>query len=455
MTHPAQAHKYSIVHYTRGNGVEVGGGPTPLYAHFRTTAAEGSIEPGTLDFVFVIDRPEEMPLWCMTVKEGGYVVSIENDVLTVLQAGAGAPRDRSYFTVDDGFPHPCACVVRYGGFGDSIQAANILPELKRQGFFVVFMTLPRGKQILEHDPHIDAWLLQDDNQVPNHELPEFWRVQAKRFDKFVQLSESVEGTLLAYPGRSNHAWPDSVRRRRMGINYLEWTAELAELPYTSEGRFYSTAQEDERAADYVMAMRKKGLGRAPRPMERLPAAFTIMWCLSGSSHHKFYPHQDEVIARVLANLPEALIVFTGDNACRVLEAGWEEHPRITCASGEQGVRETLTLAKQVACVVGPETGVLNAVAFESNGKVIMLSHSSRENLTKHWVNAVTLEPQQTACYPCHRLHFGRDFCPEHSSGAALCQGNIPTDDAYAAIEAHYREWARLRDILQPAEAIAA
>lgn len=337
-----------------------------------------------------------------------------------------------------------ACVVRYGGFGDSIQAANILPQLKRAGYHVTFITTPRGQDILKHDPHIDAWLIQDDDQVPNHELPLYWAAQAKHFDRFINLSESVEGTLLAFPGRVNHSWPQAVRREVMGKNYLEWTAQLAELPYTSEARFYASDDESKAASAYLADF-KNGLAGPLKMMQRAPDRFNILWCLAGSSVHKFTPHQDTVIARVLAEMPEAVIVFSGDEACQILESGWEDEPRIKCESGKMGIRATLTLAQQVNCVVGPETGVLNAVAFESIGKVVMLSHSSAENLTKHWINCDTLASANTVCYPCHRLHYGSEFCHTNKeTGAALCQHDISPERIFHAIKRHHDDWAAMR-----------
>lgn len=343
-------------------------------------------------------------------------------------------------------PDKTACVVRYGGFGDSIQAANILPELKRQGYHVTFMTTPRGQEILKHDPHIDAWLIQDQDQVPNQELAEYWAAQARRFTKFINLCESVEGTLLAMPGRANHMWPDSLRRSELGKNYLEFTSAIAELPYKSEARFYASDEEKARARGYLADF-SHALAGPLRIGMRAPDRFVILWCLSGSSMHKFYPHQDEVIAAVLQTMPEACLIFNGDEACRLLESGWENEPRIRCESGKMGIRETLTLAQHVHCVVGPETGTLNAVAFEPVGKVIMLSHSSHENLTKHWHNTEVLTPADTSCYPCHRLHYGREFCREHpETGAAMCQIDIAPQRAYAAIRRHYDDWRLLRSL---------
>ncbi len=341
-------------------------------------------------------------------------------------------------------PEKTACVVRYGGFGDMLQAANILPELKRQGYHVTVMTTPKGQEVLRDDPHVDAFQIQDDDQVPNNELPEFWAVQAKHFDKFIQLSESVEGTLLAMPGRSNHMWPDAVRRKELGKNYLEWTAQLAELPYASESKFYPSEREQELVGKWLARVKGDAVGPLA-PLQRTPEQFVIVWCLSGSAMHKSYPHQDGVIANVLANFPDAVVILTGDMMCKVLEAGWEDHPRVKCASGELGIRETLTLAQMADCVVGPETGVLNAVAFEPMGKVILLSHSSPENLTKHWVNTDVMTPANTSCYPCHRLHMGMAFCREDpDTGCAACQADIAPPRVFEAIGRHYDQWTALR-----------
>lgn len=326
-------------------------------------------------------------------------------------------------------PALSACVVRYGGFGDQLQAANILPELKRQGYHVTFMTTPKGRNILAHDPHVDAWIIQDTDQVPNEALADYWRDWSARFDRFINLSESVECALLAVPGRANHQWPDAVRRKYLGLNYLEWTAELAELPYRSEARFYPSREE----RDAVRGMLAHYGGRE---------AWHVVWALSGSSIHKFYPWQDVVIGAAVEEFENIHLYLVGDSACKILEAGLEDHPQITCLSGDLDIRGTLTLAKAADCVVGPETGVLNAVAFEDAvGKVVMLSHSSVENLTKHWRNALALVPTNTPCYPCHRMHYGRDWCSEHpESGAALCQANIEPERVLGALRVQHGRW---------------
>lgn len=339
-------------------------------------------------------------------------------------------------------PEKTACVFRAGGFGDMIQAANLFPELRRQGYHLTVVTTPSGQDVIKHDPHVDAFIVLDNDLVPNQDLPQYWEALGRRYDKFVQLSESVEGTLLAMPGRANHMWPQHVRQVVLNKNYLEWTSFLAELPYLSEARFYPSAAERSAAQDYLADIRR---ARAPKDLMigvPTPPVFTIMWALAGSSVHKFTPHLDSVIARILVDLPEAVIIFTGDEACKILECGWELEPRVYRESGKQTIRQTLALAQQVDLVIGPETGVLNAVAFEDDvAKIVMLSHSSVENLTKHWYSTTSLEPAGTPCFPCHRLHYGKDHChTDEATGAAQCQVDITPAAIFDAIAVEYHAW---------------
>ena len=363
----------------------------------------------------IVSAIQEVAVGCDVLVNEDRKDGMEYSFLLVFQKLAGSVWRNSYVTKQQKARRKSVCVVRYGGFGDMIQTANILPVLKRQGYRVTVMTTPKGQDVLKEDPNIDDWFIQDDGQVPNHELNDFWRVVSNRFDKFINLCESVEGTLLAMPGRANHMWPHAMRHKYLDKNYLEFTSEIAGLPYTSEGKFYPTAEERDEA---------KG---------RLGSGLNVMFALAGSAMHKFYPHQDAVIAKILIENPVCRIFMVGDDACRLLEQGWEEEPRVVLLSGELSIRQTLALAQQMDVVIGCETGVLNAVAFEDNRKVVLLSHSSHENLTKHWKNTIPLAPRGLDCYPCHRLHYGSAFCLEDkATGTAMCQKLIDPADVYAA-----------------------
>jgi SAM-dependent methyltransferase len=93
-------------------------------------------------------------------------------------------------------------IVRYGAWGDVIQMSSVLPALKEEGYHVTLHTVPRAWEAVKHEPLIDAVVLQDHEQVPNAWLGPYFKYLATRYDKFVNLCESVEGSLLAMPERA-------------------------------------------------------------------------------------------------------------------------------------------------------------------------------------------------------------------------------------------------------------
>lgn len=476
--------KYEFVRYCRGIGLDLGYGKERAFEHsvgLRLRGDEGdvvpnvkvddltcleSVIPGSCDFILAADvlshygdAPAAVKDWLSRVKVDGHVCIYEPkgsntstllaiaqevsalDVVALKAWGEGAlmvlrrGKEGSLFRYSYAKPRPekSVCVVRHGGFGDQLQAAYLLPELKRQGYHITFLTSPEGKLIVEHDPHIDEWFLVDKKQIPNHELVPFWSVISKHYDKFVNLNESVEGTLLTIPGRPSHLWPHGVRHKMMNRNYAEFAAMLAEIPFVPEGQFYTTREEDEWAQGFIAEAQKKA---------DVDPAFVIMWVLAGSSPHKFTPHQDTVMKIVMGSLKRAVVVMVGNEACKILEQGWEKEKRVTLTSGNMEIRKTLALAQHVDLVIGPETGVLNSVCYSTEPKVIMLSHSSHENLTKHWTNAQVI-PGQAECYPCHRLHYTSEYCPqEPETHAAVCQANVDPRLLYAPIEEAYTAWAK-------------
>lgn len=488
--------KFEFVPYTRGHGIEVGHGPTKAFPHFLPVrmrdedcgtlaavrvgdlACLPDVKDGASDFVLAAGalgaggRPALLE-WLRCLRVGGHLCIYEPDEeaaptarlkdatmgddpidvlrleswpwggwLAVVRKKAEPGRVMSFAE-----PTPqrkTACVVRHGGFGDQLQAAAILPALKREGFHVTVMTTEAGQDILKEDPHVDAWFLLDKDQVPNHELSAFWSVQAMHFDRFINLNESVEGTLLAIPGRAQHAWPHALRAKMLDHNYAEFAAELAQVPFTPEGQFYPTQAEDDEAKARIEAVARRAMNPGPLIMATEPV-YSILWALGGSSPHKWTPHQDEVIAAIMLRLKRAVVFMVGDVACKVLEVGWEKEPRVIPLSGEISIRQTLALARRVNAVIGPETGVLNAVAYEPDIlKVVMLSHSSRENLTKHWLNTVSIEGKAD-CYPCHQIHHTSEFCPtDPASGAARCQAQVDSQVLYRPLDADYTAWARVQ-----------
>jgi ADP-heptose:LPS heptosyltransferase len=117
----------------------------------------------------------------------------------------------------------------------------------------------------------------------------------------------------------------------------------------------------------------------------------------------------------------------------MLEVGWEQEPRVHCMSGKYTIRQSMSLLAECAVVIGPETGMLNAAAHMDVPKIVLLSHSSANNLTKHWVNTVAVEPQNTACYPCHKMHYSFEHCNRsEETGTALCATNTDLEHVWNA-----------------------
>lgn len=342
-------------------------------------------------------------------------------------------------------PEKTAAVVRYGAYGDLIQCSSICAALKAEGYHVTLYTSNPGYEVIAHDPNIDDFYLQDKDQVPNQALSAFWDHQAQKYDRWVNLSESVEGALLTIPGRIVDTYSPAVRHQLANRNYLEYQHLVAGLEdHEPAMRFYPT--EDER--------------RWARMERSKYGPFLVVWSLSGSSVHKHWPWLDNAVSGLLLDFPEVRILFVGGPDAVVLEQGWEKTPRVHCLSGKWDIRKTLSFVQTADVVIGSETGVLNAVAQEAMPKVVFLSHSTVENLTRDWVDTHSLASVGTHCKgrgkdeapACHQMHYGWAKCTEapaapgteelysrKGSGVAQCQFDIGAQDAYKVIW-HVVQW---------------
>jgi ADP-heptose:LPS heptosyltransferase/predicted SAM-dependent methyltransferase len=323
-------------------------------------------------------------------------------------------------------------IVRYGAYGDLLQLSSVLHALHDEGYEVMLYTSPPGDDVIKHDPHVTEFYLQDKDQIPNHLLGDFWKHESKKYDKWVNLSESVEVTLLSVPGRTPHLWSPAARHRYMDHNYVEMQHAIASVPYVPRVRFYPTATEHE----WANKERAK-LGGAP----------LVMWALNGSSVHKTWGGLDRAIASILMEFPQAHIVMVGGPESAILEAGWDNESRVKCRAGKYSIRETMALLDFVDVVIGPETGVVNAASMLKIPKVVFLSHSSHNNLTRDWVNVYALASANTSCPgrgnneapACHQMHYSWEYCKQFReegdprSGTAQCQADIDGEGAWELI----------------------
>jgi hypothetical protein len=320
------------------------------------------------------------------------------------------------------------CICRLGARGDNLIASSIVKGFKDLDYHVTYMGSPPGIDVLEHDPHIDEFYLLDVNQVPNTSLQHFWDWQEKRFDKFVNLSETIEMQFLAGKGRTLWRSPPKLRENFMNYNYEQFTHEMCGLEYKPQTKFYSTLEE-RMFANKEAAHKDK----------------IIVMCVGGSSLHKQIPFQDELIANILVKYQDAHVYLVGGKEDYESVAKWSKTSRIHVECGTWSFRETLSFCMHADLLIGPETGVMVGMSQEEVNKIIYLSHSTINNLTRDWNNTHSLYSMNCDCpgrqnqaESCHLLLMnadGMEMCnPDEATGLARCNFNIKAQESFAAIE---------------------
>jgi hypothetical protein len=173
-----------------------------------------------------------------------------------------------------------------------------------------------------------------------------------------------------------------------------------------------TKQERDKAA----AERKRMKGRV------------IVLANTGSTAPKVWPY-GPAFAVIMATLGVHVVVV-GD--LKGLEYPPSEFTHVVPLE-QWEMRESIAFGLCADAVVGQETGLLNALAIEEVAKVVMLGHSTVENLTRDWKRTESLVGQ-VPCYPCHQIHFTHAHCPQDpKTKAAACQTAIKIEDVVEAL----------------------
>jgi ADP-heptose:LPS heptosyltransferase len=252
---------------------------------------------------------------------------------------------------------------------------------------------------------------------------QFFKRVGPAYDRVIHLSESIERTCDFFEDQCQFWWDDVARRALANVSYLERVHDLAGVPHDFAPGFFPTDEEKAWAADMVDGWDAKPL---------------IGVVCAGSNLDKVWPRLPQAIVRLLATFPKGRIVFFNSTAPRdqeivgaVLKQAHDAAPdgisRIQHTTG-WSIRQALTMVQRLDLLIGPDTGLMWSAAMDERiRKVVLLSHASPTNITKHWLNTATLhaDPQEVPCWPCHRLHKGPETCRfDHSAGAAACIASI-------------------------------
>lgn len=315
-------------------------------------------------------------------------------------------------------------IVRTGGYGDALWVSGLLPALKAEGWHITVYTSEQGETILRHDPHIDAIEAQPDGVFDGGPFQiAYWLCVERRHKRFINCIGAVERNTLPSPQEPDFYLPREQRDRLHAGNYVQRMAAWCGLPFdaeTTQQRFYPTAVEIAQAA--------KRRAEFDGPV--------VVINPSGSTLPKWWPHVDKLTARLTKQGVHCVIV--GDLRGQTFKAG----PLVRIVGTDWPIREVIAFAQLADVVVGEESALVNAVAYEGMLKIVLLSHSSHDNLTRDWTETLAIAPAGVDCYPCHRVHHGWTHCKrDKATGAAWCQAAIGVDDVAEQVE-KYLAWRK-------------
>lgn len=322
---------------------------------------------------------------------------------------------------------------RFGGVGDNLIAAAVAKPLKDLGYLVECISQEPNHELYLNNPHIDKLSVYQQDDWPKDQLAwcELFAKRSKEYDRFANLSHTVEVKHAAFPAMSSFWWPAHYRRKHFAGSYLETACDLLGVSYTFDRLFWPTEAEVESAQET-----KFRIGSSPM----------IGWCVNGTRIDKVYPQAPQTVARLIKEL-DAQVVLIGrgpgspdyllaEQTMQMVEAQNGTKAGLHHAGGDAWpLRRVLAFTQALDLVIGPDTGPMWAVALEPSPKIVLHSHASVENICKHWRNTVSLhaDPERVDCFPCHRLHNDPSTCRlnQWKNGAA-CISDISADDVIKA-----------------------
>lgn len=315
-----------------------------------------------------------------------------------------------------------ALVIRLGAIGDLIQVTPVLRCLYDEGYEVTLNCKKSGEEVLRNNPYIKHFLFHDES-VSNDKLNEHFEELGKGYDKVVNLSGVIEEGLLPPSYDKKYHWSHKMRHRKLNVNYIDAQLKAAGLKQRKMNpELFFSPMEEMQMRDFMKKYKKN---------------FVVVWALSGSSFHKTYPHAEMVMRAFHGAHPETRFITVGDTACMLLEP---DASYIIQKSDKWGIRKAMLSAKYADLVISPETGMLNAAGAFKVPKIALLSHSSKENLTKYYENCVSLNAD-VPCYPCHQLHYKLEECPlQPDIISPVCMAKLSPAKILNAMEDVYNNW---------------
>ena len=333
-----------------------------------------------------------------------------------------------------------AAVCRFGGVGDNLVAASTLRPLKRLGYNVEIITSEQAACVFLNNPFVDKLSVKGEKDIPGGaDWQKWFTARANEYDVFANLSHSMEVRHALFPDSTAFWWRPEYRRKLCAGSYLETAHDIVGVPHDFGPLFFPTDEEKDRAQH--------------TKDEQIGGRY-IAWVISGSRLDKVYPFSTMIIPRLIKELGMRVVMIGAggrqfemaraiQDALKYTNSGLDGlHLALSPDGSDPGghqhwsTRRSLTQAMTADLVITPDTGIAWGVAMEPIPKIVMVSHASAENITKHWINTSTLQADKNRvpCFPCHRLHSSIDTCTPSKDNpqAAACISDISVEQIMEA-----------------------
>lgn len=306
--------------------------------------------------------------------------------------------------------------------GDALQASAVAAWYARKypDKAVALMVRPNAVETVGNTPNVG--IMKIEGCITNNEIPAFVEFWTLRCGLLVNLDWSVEGNLLKYGGMRDYYWTHEQRKACCDGNYNTNVQRVSGMDEPLRIQYYPSS-DDLAAAE---ALKPKN-----------PYIAIVM---RGSAVHKWYPFIGDLLILLLAKLPHDIILLgdpssaqLGEQALERAAWGHGSMERIHNLIGRTKIGGSIMIAKDAACVVGPETGVLLALCHEDTPKVMVISQSSYGNFND-FINCNMISGN-VPCAPCHRHHNDFSYCfQDQKTGASICQAAISPAALAATVE---------------------
>lgn len=344
-------------------------------------------------------------------------------------------------------------IARLGAIGDTIITTPLVNLLYSLGYKIYYLTSEVGAVILQNNPKIEKVITHVRDSVPSTKLGDYFKEVAKANEcgYVIDLCESIEVNLALHPADPRYKYTKYERKDLCDKNYYEETIEIAsrqlkeqgglplEMPYRASllnPEYFYTNEEDK-------AMRKI--------FADFQGAYVIVLGLSGSARQKVFPYYKELIEVIIKEIPTAQFITVGDESCQILEYNLSGMDNVLCTSGIWSIRQSIHATKYADLVISPDTGLLHGSGCYETPKIGLLTSTSIENITKHFVGDNSIEASGVACAPCfYLIHDADTQCVIGENRSCLCMSKGHNVDKILnkVIEIYYSRPLMPKGVLQ-------